>query len=88
MRRIDFEHYKKITDEYFVPYKLTSEHMLEDLRRWYKQQKDSQRGVSFHIADVLTWNAVNLEGEWKRADNGFHFELESDAVAFKLRWCE
>ena len=37
-------------------------------------------------SEICQWCRENIKGDWKYYIAHFAFELEEDAVAFKLRW--
>lgn len=61
---------------------------IEDL--WTKGIFDSRLPNPPHF-QFSRWLTKNVDGKWydgnKRHRYGMYFELEIDAMAFKLRWC-
>jgi hypothetical protein len=70
---------------------LQGRHKLNLLPRWKEDCEHCvgmrQRWSPSEVGARLVWVVEELHGGWKLSSpEGFHFETDSDAVYFKMRW--
>ena len=52
----------------------------------YKVEKIKGTSSWSQVNEICRWCRENLRGDWKYYITHFSFELEEDAVAFKMMW--